>query len=444
MFFKLHDIFTSKFLLIFTSAIFLNIINLIILIICARNFTNLEFGYFSIAQTIFLILYSLSFHNAHIYLHKIMSLNFEKGVSKMSSVFLIRFYTSIFLYLILCIIIIFTDLNNDLKKLILIFNVIIIIEPFTIMYSYFFIKKKFILLSTIAYFHSIFFLILKILAVFLFKNIFILAFCYVVEFFFLAIVLIYIDHISDKIFSTFKFSIKNIFKTLKKIYLLPFLSIFTVIALRIDVLMLAYFVDEVASGIYSISSRLVGICLIAGTLFSNIIYPDFAKSSNKYILQKNFQFLLSFSNLISLSLILCIFLFGDYYLQIFGDGFSISSNTLKILSINILIGTIVISWSNKQYISGNYFLIIVFQIMAILLNIILNYYFIPILFLNGAALATLLSTIISLALCLVFNPQDAQSIVTSFSIEKMIITAKRIFKVILLKKNPEKRENKKL
>ena len=433
MLINLNNIISAKFILIFTTSIFSNFVNLIVLIISARNFSDLEFGYLAISQTIFLIFYSLSFHNAHMYLHKILSLNIEKGISQMSSIFIIRFYAASFLYLILCIVMILLNINNDLKILILCFNIIILIEPFTIVYSYFFIKKKFFLLSKISIFQSLFFFTMKVFVVLQYKNIFFLGFCYVLEYIFFALVLIYFDNKNKKIFKKFKFEVYEIFNTFRQIYLFPFLSIFTLVALRIDVIMLASMMSEADAGIYSVSSRLIGIFLLFGTTFLTLVYPEFARNQNKYIFQKNFEMLLSLSIFISCIIIFIIFIFGNYYLILFGEIFSNSLDTLKILSINILLGFIVMTWTNKQYIDGNYFIIIIFLSLAILLNIVLNYYLIPILFLNGSAIATTLSMLIALKLCLVFNRQDLKSIFYSFSFLRIIIATKKIFRIKLLK-----------
>ena len=85
----------------FTSNFLSQLSSFIIILLFARNYSSIDFGKFTIAQTIFFLLYSLSFSNIHYYLNKSLSLNFQNRRKEIASCFLITFYSSIFLYIFL-------------------------------------------------------------------------------------------------------------------------------------------------------------------------------------------------------------------------------------------------------------------------------------------------------------------------------------------------------
>ena len=66
---NLSFFFSSNFLTQFTS--------FVVILLFARNYSSIEFGKFTVAQTIFFLLYSISFSNIHYYLNKSLSEGFQ-------------------------------------------------------------------------------------------------------------------------------------------------------------------------------------------------------------------------------------------------------------------------------------------------------------------------------------------------------------------------------
>ena len=61
----------------FSSNFLTQLSSFIIILLFARNYPSDEFGKFTIAQTVFFLIYSLSFSNIHYYLNKSLSQNFQ-------------------------------------------------------------------------------------------------------------------------------------------------------------------------------------------------------------------------------------------------------------------------------------------------------------------------------------------------------------------------------
>ena len=129
-----------------------------VIVLCSMSQIILNFNY----QTIFFIVYSISFSNIHYYLNKSLSINFDKRRREIGSCFLITFYSSAFLYIILCIILVFLKIDQDLKNLILILNLILLSEPFSIFYSELFVRGQFKKIFQIKFTQNIVFLIFKL------------------------------------------------------------------------------------------------------------------------------------------------------------------------------------------------------------------------------------------------------------------------------------------
>lgn len=420
--------------------------NLVVIILAARYFEPEQFGEFSIAQSIFLLIYSLSFHNAHIYLHKKLATEFEKRKKDIPTVFFIRFYTSLLLFLILGFLLIFVNISAEFKVVILLMNLIILIEPFSIFYSIFFIKQQFLKIWQIRISQICIFSFLKIYSIIFYKNIIFLCLIYVFEHLFFAIITIILFVKSGYKIDKFIVDKTYVLNVFKKIIIFPFLSFFLIVSMRVDTLMVGAYINTETSGLYSVSSRLISTLLLIVSLFYAIIFPSLsvAFKKNDKLFIKILKDLIGISVIISLITTLLIFIFGKFYLSIFGDNFLQINNCLKILSLNIFLCLIINVWQYQNYVKGNYLIIAGFQALVTILNIIFNYYFIYFFGVEGAALATLLSAFISFLVIILFFPEDIKVIIQSLSFFNVKNSAINIFNEIFIKKNPEKKDKIKL
>ncbi len=426
----------------FSSNIISYVFSFFFIILFARNYSPFSFGQFTIAQTVFFLFYSISFSNIHYYLNKILSTKFENRRKDIGSCFIITFYTSVGLYLFLAFILLFLDLNEQLRNIILILNLILITEPFSIFYSEIFIRGQFSRIFKIKFFQTLIFFTLKIFLVFGSFNIIYIAAAYVLENLFFSIVIIYYFKKNGNNFTSLIFEKKHSINILKKIMLFPLMAFAIIVAMRLDILMISNFLGEEQSGIYSAASRLIIIILLFGTHFFQFIYPNL----NRIILTNDgikpiYHNLVLFSFYMGIIFFIFSIFFGELYLGLFGEEYILALYAFKILSLTIFPALLFNLWIHKQYVLSKYSTILFFQIGTILINILLNYYLINILGISGAALASLAAPIISFLIVNVTNNYEFKLIVESFSLKKQKQAANTILKIIFVKKNPDKFEN---
>ena len=108
--------FIPNFIYYFSSNFLFNIFSFFTIIYASRKLTITDFGYLTVAQTIFFLIFSFSFSNIYYYLNKSLVTNYILRRKELGSCFAITFYFSIFLYSLLAIVLLFLDISNDLKK----------------------------------------------------------------------------------------------------------------------------------------------------------------------------------------------------------------------------------------------------------------------------------------------------------------------------------------
>ncbi len=426
----------------FSSNFLTQVSSFIIILLFARNYSSIEFGKFTIAQTVFFLIYSLSFSNIHYYLNKSLSQNFQNRRREIASCFLITFYTSITLYICLALSLNFFSLDKDLKYLILIINLILVVEPFSIFYSEIFVRGQFKLIFKIKFLQNIIFFCLKYLCIKNNLSYLYLSLLYFLEYLFFAAVIIYYYKKNGNNFSNLIFDKKETIKILKKVLLLPVLSLIFLVSIRIDVLMIGKILGVEYSGFYSAGSRLVVIVLLYSTLFLQFLYPNISRlnvNSEKFDdLYKN---LIGFAAIVGFSFFVTSYLFVEFYLNLFGREFLVAREALLILSFNLLFAIIYNVWVHKHFLVNNYKKILFFHIVIIILNIVLNFYMIDLYGIKGAAISTMISGIFSFFIVNISSPKEIYIIFSSLRFERFNIIASTILRAIFLKKKPESNEN---
>ena len=412
------------------------------IILFARNYSPQAFGEFTIAQTIFFLFYSVSFSNIHYYLNKILSIKFQDRRKDIGSCFVITFYSSVLLYFFLAFVLTFIDIDQNFKNLILVLNLILLTEPFSIFYSELFVRGQFKRIFKIRFIQTLLFFILKVYLVLHLYDIVYIATVYVFENLFFSIIIIYYFKKNGNNFSSLLFIKKHTKNIIKKIILFPLMAFAIIVAMRLDILMISKIIGTEASGVYSAASRLVTIVLLFGTHFFQFIYPNL----NRIMMTKKgvthiFQNLVLFSFYTGFLFMLFSLFFAELYLGFFGQEFLNALNAFYILSINVFPALLLNLWVHKQYVLTKYSSILFFQIGTILLNILLNYYFINIFGISGAALASLLAPLLSFIIINITNNQDLLLIKESFSLIKHKTAANDVLKIIFVNKNPDKFEN---
>lgn len=425
----------------FSSNLLTQLCSFIVILFFARNYTALEFGKFTVAQTVFFLLYSLSFSNIHYYLNKALSQNFQNRRREIGSCFLITFYASVFLYTLLALNLNLFVISKDLKYLILIIGLILIVEPFSIFYSEIFVRGQFRTIFKIKVLQNLIFFAIKIYIILNKLNFIYIAVSYFLESLFFSLLVIYYFKKNGNNFINLKFEKEYTKKIIKKIFLFPLLAFSLIVAMRIDILMISNILGTEFSAYYSSVSRLVTIILIFGTLFFQFIYPNLSRFINdKNAMDRIFRNIIFLSFYSSLLFFTAVIVFGKLYLNLFGENYIFAYESFIFLSLSIFLSLVINFWIQKQFLISSYINILFYQIASILFNIIFNSYLISSFGIKGAAIASLLSTFLAFIITNLSNPLEIYGIIECFGFKKQKQAAQDIFRIIFVKKNPEKHE----
>lgn len=174
------------------------------------------------------------------------------------------------------------------------------------------------------------------------------------------------------------------------------ISFMYVINSQTDILMLGALKTSADVGIYGIVGRGAFLILFVLMAANKVFSPQFAKLYAQKRLD-DLQNLFNKSTIMimvgSLPIALILIFFGDRILSIFGSEFIIGYKALVILSISQLI-TVFLGPQSRLFVMSGFENISAFIIgSGAIVNIILNVLFIPAYGINGAALATAISSI---------------------------------------------------
>ncbi len=203
--------------------------------------------------------------------------------------------------------------------------------------------------------------------------------------------------------SDIRFSIKNFDFNLSKTFFkssfwLILAGATTYILLRIDQVMLKHYLHEEAVGLYSVAVRLSEVWyfipeIIAASLFPAIIN---AKTIDRQLFKNRFKKLLYLLLFTAFMIAIPITIMSKYIIYFLYGIEYMSSVTILNIYVWSGLGMFIAIGINKYLIVENKLKSIFFyNILAVILNIILNMILIPKIGINGAAIATLISYSIS-------------------------------------------------
>lgn len=432
----------KNFLFYFGPHLLSQIISFFTILIAANVFSNKDFGIFTFAQTVFFILFSLSFSNIFIFLQKNIQEKFYNRRKDISTCFIINFCVSLLIYIFLLLFVSISDYEFNVKILLCLISLILLSEPFSLSFNYFFIKEKFITLFYIKTLQLLIFTIIKLYVLYYFKNIYLFALTHVFENIFYSTFIIFAYKKEGYNFFRFNTDQTYIIKILKKIFIFPFIGFAALIAMRIDVLMITQLMNYDEAGFYSAASRTISSILLLGFAFLSFIYPKMNEKfrENRKSYYESYKGFILLSFIITFICYLVFAIFGPYYLGLWGNNFLKSQITLEVLSLNIFLAFTSHIWIQKKYIEKQYYFILGFQFLTIILNIIFNLSLIKFFGASGAAIATLFSNLISFVLINIFNVKELSIIFQSFSLETFKLIANKIINAVFKKKNPENKE----
>lgn len=181
-----------------------------------------------------------------------------------------------------------------------------------------------------------------------------------------------------------------------------------------DVIMLGKFEQFTSVAYYEIALRVAAVTAIGVMSVNVVIAPKIAElysHNNKVELKKLFKTSIRLMVLLSTPAILFLFLFADFLLGLFGEEYKVAKTSLFILIGAQYVVSFMGLAGNYMNMSGKQQVLHKILLFAFFLNVGLNYWFIPILGINGSALATGLVIILwhSLAIAYIyykdFRPQ---------------------------------------
>jgi len=196
-----------------------------------------------------------------------------------------------------------------------------------------------------------------------------------------------------------KFPAGNLFGETKKLFSfswpLMLASIIHIFLYRIDILMIGYFMDQINVGIYNAAVPIGQLLTVIISSFTPLLLPvmteyfahdDITNLNNTFTLSTKWIFLLT------IPVFSLMVFFPDFFLVvIFGKNFLEASTVLQIIAFGFLLSASVGPTGNLLVVVGKTHLNMINNLIAIVINIILNLLLIPQIGIYGAAVASAFS-----------------------------------------------------
>ena len=172
-----------------------------------------------------------------------------------------------------------------------------------------------------------------------------------------------------------------------------FFSLMTSIFYEIDSFIIGYFMDVSSVGFYNVAITIVGVMGIAPELFMQLFFPLITKefsNRNFIVIRELTKQVSKWIFIIILPIFLLLILFPEAIVNLlFGPGYIIAQEPLRIIAVGGLIAALVIPiTTNIISMAGKSKLLLLNLILASLFNLILGLLLIPKYGLIGAALST--------------------------------------------------------
>ena len=376
-------------------------LNFLLFIFLARYLGPQEFGILNYLLALVFLFTSLSSLGINPVLTNILIKNKRKtNNSIISNSYILRFFSSLFGYLIFILFIIYLHGKNVYLSYSIIIGLSIIVKSYEVLFSYFESKSlsKYIVISQTISLVIVFSLIVFFL--YLEFDIKYIYYCFLIDSL-ITLFLINIFFFKKERNFLFNLDFRKIYKIIHKSFpvLLSIISI--VIYMRIDQVMINLLLSEKDVGIYSVSVRIVEMFHFIPKIIMVSYLPILLISKNY-----TFELIKINSLLFKLSILVIFFIFAlsKYITSIlFGEIYMESVLTTILLSISLIF--VFFGVANEHwYISKNlqkYYALNVF--IGAITNIILNYFLIQSFGISGAAYSTILTYLLIIFLFDIFN-----------------------------------------
>jgi len=188
-------------------------------------------------------------------------------------------------------------------------------------------------------------------------------------------------------------------------------AILSTLYLQIDTVFLSYFSGNANVGVYQMAMRIVLATMIVNEIMVSSYFPIIAKKLKSDIagFRKDGIALNKYLLLIGGFAAVGLFVYAEYLIHfLYGSQYSSAIIILQMLSLVILIRFILTSYAAFITISGNQKLRSLSVALSLLINIILNLYFIPLYGARGAACTSIITHLFLLVLYFTFSLRMTQ------------------------------------
>lgn len=161
----------------------------------------------------------------------------------------------------------------------------------------------------------------------------------------------------------------------------------------IDTFVLGIFMSELHIGVYAVVVKLAGLVSLPLVVINSSLAPRFAESfaaNNENSLRDLLVRSTTFISILSLLAFLLVTIFSKEILSIFGSEFIIGTKALIILSVGQLINAISGPVGYFLQMTGHHIFYRNITLITVIIGIILNFAFIPLLGMIGASISTLI------------------------------------------------------
>jgi O-antigen/teichoic acid export membrane protein len=382
-------------MILFLAKILEKGIMLLFFMIFARVFGKEAIGEFSYYSSIVVMVYVLLDIGGEFY--QIREFSKSESIDKFNTICLLKTLIFIILFIILYF------FNNNLYLLIL-FASYYLLSIISVFRSFLYNNGLYIIEAKYTIFEKIVFIVLIIINIISFKNLLIIYLTFVISRFIYLFILFrkfynteYIEKLEYRL--NINFAKQYIYNSWS--YILH--ALLVVVFVQVDIIMLKQMnISFEKIGLYSASLKIYGLSIIFADILFKQYYPTVAQyiQNNQIKLLKNIVLKVQNTNLyFSIFASLLIMLFSkELIIYAFGENFIEAKNMLILLSIIIIFRysmytyTSILSSSNLNYIK------LYTSITCVIINIIMNYFFIPKYGVYGAIYATIITEFILVVL----------------------------------------------
>jgi len=225
---------------------------------------------------------------------------------------------------------------------------------------------------------------------------------------------------------TWKFNLSLAKELIKDSWPLIFSGIVVSIYMRIDQIMIKEMLDNEAVGNYVAAVRISEACYFIPTIISGSVFPAIinTKKGDERLYYNRLQKLYDLMVWLAIAIALPMTFLSNLLVKVlYGEQYTLAGNVLMIhiwAAIFVFLGVANSKWlinENLQKYS------LINTSIGALTNIILNYYLLQVMGINGAAIATLISQAVASYLCLFFFKQtriNFYNLTKSFNIIRII------------------------